>query len=99
MNKLFAFCIGVTLAAPSLARAEVLDFGQPVPQATRTKKAVEPALPAPKKIIFGDEDPVVGVLRGVDGTGVVVVPPSKFGNLIMLRASFVPEMLKSAENF
>ncbi len=100
MKKLFAWCIGVGLAWPAVAGAEVLDFGQPVPQGARSRApAPDRAEPPPKKIIFGDEDPVVGKLQGVDGQSVMLAPPSKFGSLLKLRVSFVPEMLKSAENF
>lgn len=98
MRKLFALCIGIGVGLPGVAAAEVMDMGQPVPQRARTG-GQEAQLPPPKKIIFGEEDPVVGELPSGDGLTIRTTTARKFGSLIKLRGSFVPEMLKSAENF
>ncbi len=90
MKKLFALCIGIGIARPAVAAGEV-------PPQRRRAQAEEPA-PA-KTIIFRDEDPVVGALPNGDGTEIHVRLGARFPGLIKLRASFVAEMLKSAESF
>lgn len=68
---------------------------------TRVVKTCKGAKASPdcaKKIDFGKGDTLEGDRPAGDGETITGVSGTRFGSLLRLRTSFVPEILKSAES-
>ncbi len=76
--------LAAMLAVPSLAMAQ-----------NEPKKEYAPKA---QHIDIDDADVVTGGLMGPDGSPIEVVKPGVHVSLIKIRWSFVPEMVKSAED-
>jgi RNA polymerase sigma-70 factor (ECF subfamily) len=102
----------ISLAAPRtgrhFARTRVMGAASRAPAAApqRTavpKTVVSPAPPTdapppPQRMVFG-EDLVEGSVLGPDGERIQMIPPAAEPSLIEIRRHFVPEMLKTLEDF
>jgi hypothetical protein len=102
-----ALAIGeMSLAAPAsgrhFARTRVIAASpkaqKPAPRIVTTQTPAPDAPPPPQHMEFGD-DVVEGTLFGPEGEPIVSIRPAAQPSLIELRREFVPEMLKSLENF
>jgi hypothetical protein len=78
--------LGLLLGAPALARPE------------KERPREEATYPTRTHYEF-DDDLVEGGLENPDGTIVGTRLPAKHTSLIKLRNDFVPELIKSAEDF
>jgi hypothetical protein len=81
----------------------VLTLGISVPCAvtaqTARKGGAQPdSPPAPKRLIFEESERVTGAIQAPDGTPVLRVARQPGKRLHGVRQSFVPELLKSAED-
>jgi RNA polymerase sigma-70 factor (ECF subfamily) len=98
----------MSLAAPRagrhFARAQVIAASPaPRPKTAQPRIVTTPtpapdAPPPPQRMVFG-EDLVEGSVLGPDGEIIRMMPPVKQPSLIEIRREFVPEMLKTLEDY
>lgn len=77
-------------AAPTPAKAAPARAPESRPDATQ--------VPSVQRFDFGDED-VFGDVRGPDGEQLIAIQQARHSSLIELRQHFVPEMVKTLEEF
>jgi RNA polymerase sigma-70 factor (ECF subfamily) len=98
--------LAVTAAAPArhYARTRLIAASTAAPEQTPSPRIVtslapDPDVPPPvQHMIFG-EDLVEGSVRGPEGEIIRTMPPAPQSSLIEIRRNFVPEMVKSLEDF
>jgi len=79
-------CLMAALLCPALALAKK-------PAAPTADKP-----PAAKHLSYDEGDELIGDLHGPDGSAVSVAPGSKHPSLMKVRTTFIPELLKRAED-
>jgi hypothetical protein len=95
VGTLLAF--GAVATAPRLAQGES-SARRIAPRRAEKRSANRPLLRRPtQRINFGD-DLVEGVIATGSGTLINGRPPAKQSHLLITRANFLPELLKSAED-
>jgi hypothetical protein len=69
-----------------------------VPAAASAKKPADKE-PAPQVLTYGDGDEIEGGTLGPDGNAVNAKGKTRFSSLVKVRTTFIPELIKSAQNY
>jgi len=64
----------------------------------QTQPALSKAVQPTTKIIFGEEAPIAGTLKGPFGSEVDVIQAPKFASVVRVRSSFRREVLQSSSD-
>jgi hypothetical protein len=69
-----------------------------VPAVASAKKPADKE-PAAKHVSYDDADEIEGGTLGPDGNAVNAKGTTRFSSLVKVRTTFVPELIKSAQNY